>query len=1057
MPDLPEVTQRFEADVAPYIEALERAAAAAREFAEDNAVALAAARRLSDAANDAAGAEVRLALVQRDVADASADLMMQTALLASMDERLASIQRDVADSSADLIMMNELLRGSFDGVDGSIDDVIGHLAALRAAQSSAAADTARSTGLMLGRWRLTGTAIHWIISGTAEILAVALPAAIAASVGAFVMYQGVVEQVGFRLESLYGATEATASMMHKTTGDVLGLGHAFQTAQNQANPVAYELLGEYINGAKSNMTDFAQAGLEVARMIGVLGAKMDVDLSTNAARFAGLIQDMVPDLQKFGQILGNIGHALLNFASDMPGLAEFLLGTLDDISKLILALSGLPHYLILVAFAFEEFQRWGGLLSSGLGKMSLAIGDTSQKWYTLGHAAGILKNAFGLLPALFGKVGSSLAKIGGDNAVSNTLNKIGTGMKNVSSSTESAIKSMGTFSTIGVAAIIAGITFLVIKLATAKTAAQQFTDSLQKMTQSVSNVNVVSQIAANLGQLQQKIIDTRVATDALTTSTEANLKTDIDQDKVMHSLNEQQRLAGQSISQFNKGQQQQLTDLRNVNAGTLQLSKTYGTDFAQGLALADVANVKLAKGITGSGQAAQIARMQIAGLVQGFKAMDQTGGTLGQDMNVLAIQTGLADTKVQQLNSAWDQFISNSTSVTSGLAEMNQDLTQIGNVGVAVGKKFETFSGTTKVSVNDAADAMKSFSGTGAQVWQNFNAGVSQAEQLMDSYRTAAAYGAISTRQFNGVIANTVGSLLPFAAHSKIAVSELSALAQEAGGPSTDSFKQLKAWVEASGISAKQFSKDVGDMTSQMSDAGKAAEEFASTLQSQMQAALAAVVLKGSNANQIMQNFQTAVEDSGGAISSHSSQYQALYHLLREAGLGAQAARDEIKEMQAQIDSLHGKKVPISVDISVNGDVGVLKYAAGGGATYTIGPSGPVGHGGQHGMTVGFAGGGMVGGGPGMDTLHALLTAGEAVLTAQAVSALGGPLAVHQLNNQPSHAVLSAGGGGGGGAVALNQRVDVMLNGSKISSTWRQELLVYNRRNPNANTRLRVR
>jgi len=53
-----------------------------------------------------------------------------------------------------------------------------------------------------------------------------------------------------------------------------------------------------------------------------------------------------------------IGHAILNFASDMPGLAEKLLLIADAISKVILWISELPHYLIEGFMAFEEFIRW---------------------------------------------------------------------------------------------------------------------------------------------------------------------------------------------------------------------------------------------------------------------------------------------------------------------------------------------------------------------------------------------------------------------------------------------------------------------------------------------------------------------------------------------------------------------------------------------------------------------------------------------------------------------------------------------------------------------------
>ena len=54
----------------------------------------------------------------------------------------------------------------------------------------------------------------------------------------------------------------------------------------------------------------------------------------------------------------------------------------------------------------------------------------------------------------------------------------------------------------------------------------------------------------------------------------------------------------------------------------------------------------------------------------GYAAMGQSSGALGNDMLALAIQTGLAGTKVSALNQAWDSFMGNLTGGTSALAGM---------------------------------------------------------------------------------------------------------------------------------------------------------------------------------------------------------------------------------------------------------------------------------------------------------------------------------------------------------------------------------------------------
>ena len=103
-------------------------------------------------------------------------------------------------------------------------------------------------------------------------------------------------------------------------------------------------------------------GSQLVPILDQFAAKIDVDLKNGMTQFSGLIGEGVQDLVEFGQILGNIGHALLNFASDMPGLAEVLLKIIDAISGLILWLSKLPAPIITTIMVIEELFRWGGLL-----------------------------------------------------------------------------------------------------------------------------------------------------------------------------------------------------------------------------------------------------------------------------------------------------------------------------------------------------------------------------------------------------------------------------------------------------------------------------------------------------------------------------------------------------------------------------------------------------------------------------------------------------------------------------------------------------------------------
>ena len=177
------------------------------------------------------------------------------------------------------------------------------------------------------------------------------------------------------MTALWTAAEATNAAFHQTMGTLLGLKPALQQAQDAANPGVYEILGSAVNDAKAHMDSLATAGLDVVHMWDEFSARITVDMQQMAksGEMQALLGNMVSDLQMLGQVFGNVGHAMLNFASDMPGLAEVLLMIVDDISKVILWISQLPHWLILGAMALEEFYRWGGLAASIIARIGLVL------------------------------------------------------------------------------------------------------------------------------------------------------------------------------------------------------------------------------------------------------------------------------------------------------------------------------------------------------------------------------------------------------------------------------------------------------------------------------------------------------------------------------------------------------------------------------------------------------------------------------------------------------------------------------------------------------------
>jgi hypothetical protein len=120
------------------------------------------------------------------------------------------------------------------------------------------------------------------------------------------------------------------------------------------------------------MLDLAGAGLQVDRALGELGARINVDLLQQGGQFTSLLGSMTQDAIGLGQVLGNLGHAVLNVASSMPGLANVLLSVVDAITRLIASATGMGAFsrdVLYAVFALHELNTWGSIAVAGLSRL----------------------------------------------------------------------------------------------------------------------------------------------------------------------------------------------------------------------------------------------------------------------------------------------------------------------------------------------------------------------------------------------------------------------------------------------------------------------------------------------------------------------------------------------------------------------------------------------------------------------------------------------------------------------------------------------------------------
>jgi hypothetical protein len=975
VPDfLPPVIEEFIANVAGYTDPLRDAISVAKDFRTANLEAIGSVRdldaamyasalaatglasreeNLADASAAVARESGTLALILREVRDSSADLTMQTALLAGMDERLAAIQRDVADSSADLMMQTQLLRASYSALN---DQLTGTLVRLAATPAAAAAAGTAATGAN-ARFRLLGTGIrlttntlHWMASGFAELAAVLVPASVAAAAWGFAWVQGATN-VYQHMTALFGATEALGQAAGHTMGEVLGLNGAWQAAQNAANVNVYQAWGAALLVVRERFTNLAQTGLQVGRIFDGFMAKLVYDFS-NAGSLGktmdNVLSNMVPDLVKIGQLFGNLGHFLANFASQMPGLAEVLLGLVDWITRAAVAVTDFTEKIHLGSWtiltfgmAIEEFGRWGTVLVGILNKVGLASQDLGKKFWTMQRFTGVFRGIFLAIPNLIAGTVSMLGNLTMKLApAGSAMEELGLRASVAGEEMRAAFAGLSTGWMIGITIGAAALGVLIYNLATARSTAQQFVDSLQATADKVSNLQIINTLAGDMGVLQAR-------TDAANESIKrigAAAVTTTGGVRTLHGNLRQAYIetdnARAAAATYTAGQQAMAQQIATVARHASYLASVYHTSYPGALALADAAGVKLNQTMTRQGWA--IAQIKIASLVEGYKAMGTPMGVVGKDMQALAIQSGLAGSKVTQLNQAWDEFMSNLTSGTSGLGGFEESLAQIGDKAATTSHNLEYTTSFMSKSVRNFATDLTHYTGAGAQAWTNFNQVVgSTAPSLMDFLRTAGAEGAITGKQFTQAARDMVGQLLPLASKSRAATAELSGLAQEAGGPTTDNFKTLKDWVDKGHLSVAGLSNIIDTATEKMGNMAGVAQTLGNVLNNDIVQAMGAAEFKTSGVAQATLQYTQMLRNNTQNTQAGRDARATLIHDFELAGLSAQHARNMVKLLQSQISALHGKQVLIGVNYRVTqtGSAPAAGAAGGsGGGHLQVGP-----------------------------------------------------------------------------------------------------------------------
>jgi hypothetical protein len=890
--------------------------------------------------------------------------------------------------------------------------------------------------------------VHWTVMGLAELAAVGVPAAIAGGAAAYVGLQGAMN-VANRVQAGYAVTEALGGAYGVTGGQIYGLGTSIQQAQNiSGDPLVYQAVGGLLTGlnrmnrsvAAAGGESFAQMGTGVLQTMDAFISRMTAEVGSQKvgkqmAQLGSVAQD---DLTEFGQVFGNLGHFLVNAASNMPGLSEWLLKGLTGITGFMsdVAGSGLPFT---VAMGAEESWRWGGAIG---GLLSKAVVSPLAN---LASGAGSLLGGVPLLGGLLGSRGASaadreaLAKGLGKDVGDLTAEDLA-GIGGEGAGLAGLLGTAADFLTgpLGWLAIGGGVGLGIgiDKLLTAQTPAQAQVSQWQKALAAAGPVQSLSLISGQMAAARS------AAAQSLATAAQQNFQGGL---QFLPGAAGTARAAAGTYGAYPAELAQYAA---GVAQGGVQISKDFGVGIPEALALFQEAGLTKYKG----GLLTTNQLGQIADTIRGYEAMTAGQGALGASINAVSAASALQNTQVSTRNSSLDTLSQNAAGGTSNLTAMYSVLQ---NMGISVGQatlpahgkgatsaQMEAAARANDKNVQAVADALTSFtSPTSVAAWQAFSGQgstpsfLSTAQSATDWLRTMMASGVLQGSPAAEMAAYTARQGLAVAEKSPVALSQLSTLIQPFGGPAYQAGESLKqnvaaisGWLDKTAGSSAEFNKNfqqtsiagsnIGQIASNLTDnlQQAAASGFAQSFADQITTSVDALDKTLGPGGTLSKGSFPSIESLGKELKNAGFQAGDIKAFLGEAlslkgfspkevssaiaglpksvqiALGFDVKKPDIPKIPDQSYEIEGRfhvpPIPKIPDQSFNiiGHVSI----AGGIATGTI-PGGPGGLRlmAQHGFLVPGSGHG--------DIVPAMLEPGEAVIPKHLVGALAPFLAAHKV------------------------------------------------------------
>jgi cell wall-associated NlpC family hydrolase/predicted nucleic acid-binding Zn-ribbon protein len=744
---------------------------------------------------------------------------------------------------------------------------------------------------------------HIALDTVIESLAVIIPALVTAAAGllAFgVAGSDAARAVYNRLLNIHTVSDALDKTIPPMTGHLEDL-------HDVVRPKVWQLYGDAIAIAHDKTGLFNQLAVKTGDVVDTLAARLTVLATTSGTGLNKFLESGGRDLKEFGRIFTSLGDAFgkLIQVTERTHIAEVLLNIVGAAAKMFDMFTKLPIPILALVIGLHGIYLWSGLAATALtallrpfGRMAAsAAGAKLAGTAVKDLAAAGSSTRFQRLGAAFKDLGSNIAVLPGR-------------VKGLASTFLNFVK--GNWPSILIGVGVAALITLGIWLSRTKSRAQEMISEIDQIGKSATVFTVINVTAAQL-----------VKTNSDLAGSQKDLNTQLRQGSFLAPamsarfgpLGTGAQEAADRVSSLTQKHDELVGTLVTVGGHLAQVSGLFGTDGLAGAeALASVAGVKLSALESKNATVWAAAVQQIAGVVQGYAAMGVGATSVGNAINVLTISQSDQLKNMQTLNSAFDEFtkivsgpISGFLTFANTLKRFGADAGKTGAQMTGLGSGFDTVS--------------KKMTDASLQLQSDFQDTFNAATQMADAMRLT---GVASDKQVSS-IKDVVQVMIPMAGSNKAAAAEISALAQEAGGPATTNLKTLAKWaghtVDPLGKSQKAAQDAAISFFNMSEDAKKLGNTLAQDLTKDMAtAAENAVGLQGA-----MNEFDKDVIKGATDTAKGHKDRKTLLDDLKILNITGPQASAVLKAMTGSVD-LNGREALATHKArqSINDDIAVI-------------------------------------------------------------------------------------------------------------------------------------